>query len=142
QARALCGSPPTVREACCGASRRRYGRGRTRRSRRQPDVAQARPRPGGAYAASGTGSRSSNEQAFTQLGTIYQEQGRYKQAAYVYVRLLQLNPDSAAGRMQLSRAYAALGDQRRAAEQREIGGRLQERDQTFSHLSAADNHNA
>src|SRR5262249_34331564 len=34
-----------------------------------------------------------NAQAFTQLGTIYQEQGRYRQAAYVYVRLLQLTPD-------------------------------------------------
>lgn len=73
--------------------------------------------------------------SYSQLGKMYQEQGRYRQAAYIYTRLLENSPDLAAARLQLSRAYARLGDTRQSAEQDQIAQRLLTRDNAEAQLS-------
>jgi len=75
-----------------------------------------------------------NTSAYQHLGEIFQEQKRYRQAAVVYTRLLEVTPDSALGRLQLSRAYTRLGDRRTGEEQRRIAARLLARDQAESRL--------
>ncbi|HZO89963.1 MAG TPA: tetratricopeptide repeat protein [Chthonomonadaceae bacterium] len=72
--------------------------------------------------------------SFTRLGAFYQELGHYRQAAYVYTRLLTRAPDSAVGRLQLAYAYARLGDTRASAEQQQIANRLLARDQEEARL--------
>ncbi len=72
--------------------------------------------------------------ALQRLGELYQEQGRYRQAAYIYTTLLQVTPDSAAGRLQLASTYARLGDARTGAQQREIARNLIARDREEERL--------
>ena len=72
--------------------------------------------------------------SYTRLGAFYQEQGHYRQAAYVYTRLLALAPDSAVGRLQLAYAYAHLGQTREGAEQERIARHLLARDKEEASL--------
>ncbi len=78
--------------------------------------------------------------ACQQLAELYQDLGRYRQAAYMYIWLLALTPDSASGRMQLSRAYARLGDQRASEQQRELANRLLDRDREEARLKEEHDH--
>jgi predicted Zn-dependent protease len=55
--------------------------------------------------------------SLSRLGQLYQEQGRFKQAAYVYTQMLQHAPDSPDARLQLARAYARLSNAALSAEQ-------------------------
>lgn len=73
---------------------------------------------------------------YTKLGALYLEQGHSRQAAYIYIRLLELTPDSALARLQLSQAYNKLGDTKSAQEQREIAQRLLARDREEAQLQA------
>lgn len=72
--------------------------------------------------------------AHTRLGEMYQEQGRHRQAAYIYTRLLEITPDSASSRLQLANAYARLRDARTSAEQRAIAEQLLARDREETRL--------
>jgi tetratricopeptide (TPR) repeat protein len=72
--------------------------------------------------------------AYKLLGQIYQEQGRYRQAAYIYTKLLEQAPDSANARLQLSYAYAKLGDANIADQQQQIAKKLLARDQEAAAL--------
>lgn len=73
--------------------------------------------------------------SFLRLGGYYQAQGRFRQAAFVYTRLLKSIPHSAVGRLQLSYAYASLGDRQTAAEQEQIAQRLLDRDKAETLLT-------
>lgn len=75
-----------------------------------------------------------DKETCTQLGELYQSQGRFKQAACIYTWLLNVAPDSAAGRLQLARAYTRLGDERTSAEQRAIAEKLLQRDREEARL--------
>jgi tetratricopeptide (TPR) repeat protein len=71
---------------------------------------------------------------YNRLAQFYQEQGKYRQCAYVSLQLLALLPDSAEGRLHLSYAYAHLGENAAAAEQNALAARLLARDQETAHL--------
>ncbi len=68
---------------------------------------------------------------FDQLGELYLDQGRYKQCAYISLRLLDSKPDSAAARMRLATSYSHLGDQTAAAEQSAIAAQLFARNEEY-----------
>lgn len=55
--------------------------------------------------------------SLSRLGQLYQEQGRLKQAAYIYIQMLAHAPDSPDARLQLARAYALMGNPTGSAEQ-------------------------
>jgi predicted Zn-dependent protease len=74
--------------------------------------------------------------AYTKLGTIYSEQGHFRQAAYISVLLLEQTPDSAAARLQLAQAYTKLNDTQSAQAQQEIAQRLLARDREEAQLQA------
>ncbi len=73
---------------------------------------------------------------YAKLGAMYFEQGHFKQSAYIYIRLLELVPDSAAARLQLAQAYAKLGDLKSSQSQQEIAQRLLMRDREEAQLQA------
>jgi tetratricopeptide (TPR) repeat protein len=75
-----------------------------------------------------------------RLAQLYQEQQRYRQAAYINAWLLAITPDSASGRLQLAQAYARLGDTRNSAEQQQIANRLLERDREETRLMNGSAH--
>lgn len=62
--------------------------------------------------------------ACDQLGRVYMELSRYKQAVYLFRWLVFLVPASGTARMQLSQAYTAYGDSQAAAAQRTLATRL------------------
>lgn len=72
--------------------------------------------------------------AHERLGEMYMQQSRYRQAAYIFTRLLEITPDSASSRLQLANAYARLGDARMGAEQRAIAEKLLARDRAEARL--------
>jgi tetratricopeptide (TPR) repeat protein len=72
--------------------------------------------------------------AYKLLGQLYHQQGRYKQEAYIYTKLLEQSPDSANARLQLSYAYAKIGDATAADQQQQIAKKLLARDQESAAL--------
>ena len=72
--------------------------------------------------------------AYKLLGQLYHEQGRYRQEAYIYIKLLEQAPDSANARLQLSYAYAKIGDAKAAEQQQQIAKKLLTRDQEAATL--------
>ncbi len=73
---------------------------------------------------------------YAKLGTIYMDQGHFRQAAYVYIRLLELVPNSALARLQLSLAFNKLGDPKSGQAQQEIAQHLLARDNEETRLQA------
>lgn len=74
---------------------------------------------------------SGDETVFQQLGELYLYQERYPQAAFIYLKLLNIAPASAPGRLQFARALARLKNpkyQRMAPVQRGIGESLLKRE--------------
>jgi len=61
---------------------------------------------------------------FEGLAQICFDQERFRQAAYLYIKMLQITPDSVSARQHLAAAYARLGEGRAAKEQGEIARRL------------------
>ena len=72
----------------------------------------------------------------TQLGRLYMDQSRWKQAAYIYITLLTAHPDTSSARLQLARAYDQIGDKKAAETQRAFGNRLAESEREESRLIA------
>jgi predicted Zn-dependent protease len=70
------------------------------------------------------------------LGLLYMEEGRYKQAAFIFILLLRAQPDSATGRLQLGKAFSRLGNPASGAEQGKIASKLILRDTRENELSA------
>ena len=68
------------------------------------------------------------------LGELYQEQGRHRQAAYIFIQLLQAAPYFAPARLQLARAYQRLGRTGEAAAQEATAYRLLARDRAEERL--------
>jgi len=79
---------------------------------------------------------ATDAQIYAHLGALYKEQERYREAAAIFIRMLQINPDSTAGRLQLADAYLRMGDRRQGQAQQEIAQRLVARDQAETHLLA------
>jgi tetratricopeptide (TPR) repeat protein len=73
--------------------------------------------------------------AYRRLIEMYEQQGRYRQAAYVSLQLLALMPDSAEARLHLSYAYRYLNDEAGSAEQGAIAAKLLERDRETARLT-------
>ncbi len=79
--------------------------------------------------------RTNTEDA-RSLGLIYMAQGRYKQAAFIFTLMLASKPNSAAARLQLSKAYAKLGNSTLGKAQGAIAYRLIDRDTRENELGA------
>ena len=75
-----------------------------------------------------------NLPSFQHLGALYLEEGRYQEAAALFIRILQIAPDLAAARQQLAEAYFRLGDRQRGQEQWKIAQQLLERDRVEARL--------
>jgi tetratricopeptide (TPR) repeat protein len=73
--------------------------------------------------------------AYRRLIEMYEQQGRFRQSAYVSLRLLGLTPNSAEVRLHLATAYAHLGDSPGASEQGRIASRLIARDRDEAALN-------
>ena len=71
-----------------------------------------------------------------RLGQLYMDQGRTKPAAYLFIQVLKLSPNSAAVRAQLARAYEKLGDRQAAAEQTRLSKELLASDTKATELTA------
>jgi tetratricopeptide (TPR) repeat protein len=76
-----------------------------------------------------------------RLAQMCADQGRFKQAAYLYSVLLESAPDSAAGRKQYAAALEKLGDQAAAQAQQKIARTLLERDAKIASLAARRDRN-
>ncbi len=72
--------------------------------------------------------------AWSELGRMLLGERRYREAAFAYIRFLELQPAAASGRFPLARAFAGLGDRGGAAEQRSIAERLAARDREEDEL--------
>jgi len=73
--------------------------------------------------------------AYRRLIALYEDQNRYRQSAYISLRLLELTPDSAEARLHLANAYAHLGETQKSAEQRTIAVALLDRDAETARLN-------
>ena len=75
-----------------------------------------------------------DKSVYLPLGEMFQTQGRFKQAAYIYTGLLTLVPENSAARLQLSKALDSLGQKEKASEQARIAQSLIVQEQDESRL--------
>lgn len=73
--------------------------------------------------------------AYRRLIQLYEDQGKWRQCAYVSLQLLRLTPNAAEPRLHLAHAYARLGDARGSAEQGRIATDLLAREHETARLN-------
>lgn len=69
-------------------------------------------------------------EAYFQLGTLYADQRKFKEAAEQYALALKINPDAANTHYRLAQALARLGDQTRSQDELAIFERLRKSEST------------